>query len=135
VPAYREVATAREESEAKQNEAQAYKNETEALARGQAAERALAAQAFLADRTDRARGEASRFADVVAAYAESPGVTRLRLYLDTIEQALAGRRKLILDRAPDGARRLLYLGRKGLWAPPPAPPEPGQPPFGLGEPE
>ncbi len=135
VPAYREVATAREESEAKVNEAQAYRNETEALARGQAAERTLAARAFLADRTDRARGEASRFEDVVAAYGESPGVTRLRLYLDTIEQALAGRRKLILDRAPDGARRLLYLGRKGIWAPPPAPPEPGQPPLSLGEPQ
>ena len=136
VPAYREVATAREEREAKVNEAQAYQNETEALARGQAAERTLGAKAFLADRTDRASGEAARFTDVAAAYGEAPGVTRLRLTLQAVEQAMAGRRKLILDRVADGARRLLYLGRKGLWAPPPAPqPETPQPTPNLGEPE
>ena len=84
----------------------------------------LGAEAFVADRTDRARGRAARFADAADAYGEAPAVTRLRLRMQTVEEALGGRRKLIVDRAADGARRLIYLGRKGLWAPPAAPPEP-----------
>ena len=53
---------------------------------------------------------------------KAPGVTRFRLYMQAIEQTLAGRRKLILDRAADGTRRIIYLGRKGLWTPPAPPP-------------
>jgi hypothetical protein len=49
------------------------------------------------------------------AYARSRELTRLRLYLEAIEQVLAGRRKIILDRAPKGARRLLLLGGDRLW--------------------
>jgi membrane protease subunit HflK len=113
---------------AKINQAQAYANETEALARGRAAERETEAEAFAVDREARAAGQAERFAKVAGASAAAPELTRLRLYLETIEQALAGRRKIILDRAAGRGRRLLYLGRKGLWtAPAPAPPEPEGP--------
>jgi membrane protease subunit HflK len=125
VPDYRDVAKAMGEKEAKINEAQADANETEALAQGQASERETEAEAFAVDREERAAGQAERFAKVAEARAAAPELTKLRLYLETIEQALAGRRKIILDRAAGRGRRLLYLGRKGLWAaPPPAPPEP-----------
>ncbi len=64
---------------------------------------------------------------VAAAYAQQPQLTRLRLYLQTIERSLAGRKKVILDRAPDGSRRQLFLGRAGiLGLRPAAPPEPIQ---------
>ena len=115
VPDFRDVVSALEEKEALINQAQAYQYETEALARGQAAEQELAARAYQADRTAKAAGEAQRFTDVAAAYRAAPELTHLRMYLETVEQALAGRRKIILDRAPDGARRLLFLGRSGLW--------------------
>ncbi len=123
VSAFRDVSIAMEEKESRINEAQAYQYQTAAAARGQAAERMAAAAGLAADRTQRAAGAAARFLDVAAAYAAAPKVTALRLYLETMETALAGKRKVIVD-APRGGRRSLYLGRKGLdWPanlPPPA---------------
>jgi Cu+-exporting ATPase len=114
VPAFRDVASASEEKEAKINQAEAYQFQTEALALGEAEQKVLAAQASREDRTQRAQGGADRFVAVAAAYAEHPEVTRLRLYLQTVEKALSGRKKVILDRVPQGARRQLFLGRPGL---------------------
>ena len=116
VPAFRDVSIAMEEKEARINEAQAYQYQTEATARGQAAEQKFAAEGFAADRTQRATAAAARFLEVAAAYAAAPKVTALRLYLQTMEIALAGKRKVIVD-AAHGGRRALYLGRKGLDSP------------------
>ena len=121
VPAFREVASAHEEKEALINEAEAYQYETEAMARGQAVEKVLAARAYQHDRTQRAVGSAERFVALAEAYCVAPSVSRLRLYLQTVEQLLAGRRKIILDRATNGTTRQLFLGAGGLWnIPPPA---------------
>jgi Cu+-exporting ATPase len=116
VPAFREVSSSQEEKEAAINEAQAYQVQTAAGARGQAAERIAAAEGFSVERTQRATGAAARFLAVAAAVAESPAVARTRLYLQTVETALAGRRKVILD-AAHGGRRLLYLGRNRIDSP------------------
>lgn len=115
VPAFREVASALEEKETRVNDALAYRNETKALAQGQAAERLSAAEAFQVDRIQRAQGSANRFVQVAEAQAAAPALTRLRLRLQTVEVSLAGRRKIILDRPASGARRLLFLGARGLW--------------------
>ncbi len=115
VPAFREVASAYEEKEAQINDAEAYQYETEALARGQAKEKVLAAQASQRDRTQKAQGGAERFVKIASANSVAPSLTRLRLYLQTVEQSLAGRRKVILDRAPNGGRRRLFLGPEGPW--------------------
>ncbi|NQT51532.1 cation-translocating P-type ATPase family protein, partial [bacterium] len=137
VPAFREVVSALEEKEATINQAEAYRNKTEALARGQAEERTVGAQAFALDRTLRAHGDARRFAEVAAAYAIEPALTRLRLHLESVEQTLAGRRKIILDGAAGQGRRLLFLGQKGLWPAAQALPssEPTREPTVFGEPE
>ncbi len=114
VPAFRDVASAAEEKESAINQAERYQYETQALAQGQAAQQVAVAEGFQVDRTSRAEGSAQRFVDVAGAYASAPEVTRLRLYLQAVEEVLAGRRKVILDHVPEGARRLLYLGPKGL---------------------
>jgi regulator of protease activity HflC (stomatin/prohibitin superfamily) len=116
VPAFREVASAMEEKEARINEAQAYAFQAAATARGQAAEGIAVAEGFAFDRTRRAEAAAGRFLDLAAAFAAAPEVMRLRLYLQTVELALAGRRKVILDTTRTG-RRALYLGRKGIESP------------------
>jgi HflK protein len=124
VPAFREVASAAEEKEKKTNDAQAYRYESEARARGEAAKRIRRAEAAGQDRIEKSRGRAQRFTARAEAYALGSAVTRLRLYLQTVEESLTGRRKIILDRAADGTRRQLFLGRKGLWDLAPAfPPE------------
>ena len=114
VPAFREVASALEEKEAKINEAEAYQFETEALAEGEAKQKVLSAEGFRQDRIDRARGQAVRFIAAAEAYGRSPDVTGLRLYLETIEKTLAGRRKVIVDSTAGGARRQLFLGSRGM---------------------
>jgi Cu+-exporting ATPase len=121
VPAFRDVSIAMEEKEALINEAEAYRYQTAAAARGQAAEQKCAAEGFAADREQRATAAAARFLEVAAAYAAAPKVTAVRLYLQTIEVALAGKRKVIVD-AAHGGRRALYLGRKGLDSPANLPP-------------
>ncbi len=120
VPAFREVASAREQKEATVNQAEAYQYETQAFARGEAQQNVLSAEAAGSDRTQRAQGSAERFGAMASAYAEHPEVTRLRLYLETVESVLAGRKKVILDRVPDGARRQLFLGRPGMLGASPA---------------
>ncbi|NQT13111.1 MAG: cation-translocating P-type ATPase family protein, partial [Planctomycetes bacterium] len=113
VSAFREVAGAREDKEAKINTAEAYQFEREAMARGKAAEKLLAADAAAQDRTQKSRGRADRFVAVAEANSQQPDLTRLRLYLEMIERTLAGRKKVILDRSSAGARRQLFLGRPG----------------------
>ena len=123
VPAFRDVASAAEEKESRINEAQAYRYKTETLARGKAAQQVLSAEGLEENRVRKAEGDADRFAQVAAASAQAPEVTRLRLYLQTVEEVLENRRKIILDTVPAGSRRLLYLGSKRTWMPPPPLPE------------
>ena len=111
---FREVVKAREEKEAKINEAEAYQYERQALARGESEKKVLGAEASGADRTHESRGRADRFTALAQACSQRPELTRLRLYLEMVERTLAGRKKVILDRVPQGARRQLFLGRPGL---------------------
>jgi hypothetical protein len=63
-------------------------------------------------------------------------VTETRLYLETIEKALAGRKKLIIDGSKFGKRQLFFLDPQGLQLAPgqsiPGLPLPGQ--FDSGKP-
>ena len=118
VPAFRDVSIAMEEKEARINEAQAYQYQTEATARGQAAERMFAAAGFAADRTQRATAAAARFLEVAAAYAAAPKVTALRLYLRDDGNRAGGQTESDRRRR---ARRpaALYLGPQGARLGPP----------------
>ncbi len=109
VDAFREVSSAFEEKSRLVNEAEAYRNQQVALARGQAASRLVEAQAYLLGRTNRASGDAERFLQAEAAYRTAPGPTETRLFLETMEQILPGRTKLILDSKGAGKRQLLQL--------------------------
>ena len=126
VPAFREVATAQEEKEAAINDAEAYQFEAEALAEGEAVQRQLVAEGFGTEKTAKALGEAERFTAIATAHKSGRSVNEMRLHLETVEEMLAGRRKIIVDRANSGVRRQLYLGPKTMWSIPPReePPEP-----------
>jgi len=54
-----------------------------------------------------AEGEAQRFNKLRQAYAESPDVTRERMYLETMEQVLGGLPKVMIT--GDGSNQLMYL--------------------------
>ena len=64
----------------------------------------------------KASGEAERFTAIAEAHEAGRDVNEIRLHLETVEEMLAGRRKIILDRADSGTRRQLYLGPKTMWS-------------------
>jgi HflK protein len=124
VDAFREVSDAFEEKSRLINEAEGYSNEQIALARGNAVASLQNAKAFAVGRTARASGDAGRFDAAAAAYRTAPEVTSSRLYLETVEQVLPGRNKLIVDKTT--AKRQLYLLQNGVQLPNgirPLPPE------------
>lgn len=116
VPAFREAAAAQEEKEAAINDAEAYQSETEALVEGEAVKKQLDAEGFSAEKTAKASGEAERFTAIAEAHQAGRQVNQVRLHLETVEELLTGRRKIIVDGPHSGVRRQLYLGPKGMWS-------------------
>jgi Cu+-exporting ATPase len=117
VDAFRDVSAAYEEKNRAINEAQGYRNEQIALARGTARALVESARAYALGRINRSDGDAARFASHEQAYRSAPGVTETRLYLEAMEQVLPGKKKLIVD-AGKGRRHLLLLEDGVEIAPP-----------------
>jgi regulator of protease activity HflC (stomatin/prohibitin superfamily) len=101
------VSGAFEEKNRNINEAEGYRNEQVALARGNAKASLADAAGYSVGRVNRAAGDAARFNQRETAYRSAPGPTETRLYLETIEQVLPGKKKLIIDSTK--ARRQLFL--------------------------
>jgi regulator of protease activity HflC (stomatin/prohibitin superfamily) len=133
VDAFREVAGAYEEKNRLINEAEGYRNEQVALARGNGEANKVNALGYAQGRRNRAAGEANRFTQAEGAYRAAPGVNDTRLYLETMEEVLAGRQKMIVD-STRGLRHLTLVD-DGLGISPSIPPPARQPegepgPFG-----
>jgi len=108
VDAFRDVSGAYEEKNRLVNEAEAYRNQQVALARGNAKAALAAAEGYSLGRKNRSEGDASRFTEFESAYHANPGLNDTRLYLETMEQVLAGRKKMIVD-SSKGRRHLLLI--------------------------
>ena len=98
---------AREDEQRRINEAEAYRNEVDEKAKGEAARILLQAEAYEEQVVAEAQGEARRFEQLLVEYEEAPEVTRTRLYLDTIEEVLAENPKVMLDNKSGNS--LMYL--------------------------
>ena len=116
VDAFREVSGALEEKNRMINEAEGYRNEQVALARGRAEAETAFAEGYKAGRVNRAAGDASRFTQVENEHRRNPGPTATRLYLETMEEILPRRKKLILDSR--GGKRTLYSIEDGVMLAP-----------------
>lgn len=114
VGAFRRVASALEEKLAMVNRAEAYRNEQIPLAKGKAVAHIKSAEAYRVRRAVRAIGEAQRFLMLSEVYRQFPEVTRSRIYLEAIEQALAGKPKVIMDARRVGRKQMLFVDEKGL---------------------
>lgn len=123
VDAFRNVSSAFEEKNKLINQAEAYRNEQVELARGQGLARLAEAAGYTTNRANRATGDAERFKQAVEAYKGARGVTETRLYLETIEQVLAGKKKLIIDASKFGRRQMFFVDPKGSLLDPTATPE------------
>ncbi len=114
VDAFRNVSGAFEEKNKLINQAEAYRNEQLELARGQGLARLAEAAGYTTERGNRATGDAERFKQAVEAFKRSPNVTETRLYLETIEQVLAGKKKMIIDGSKFGKRQMLFIDPQGI---------------------
>ncbi|MGO8788198.1 MAG: FtsH protease activity modulator HflK [Terriglobia bacterium] len=115
VDAFREVSDAFEEKNRLINEAEGYRNEQLALAQGNAKAAIENALGYSLGRKTRAEGDASRFQSAEAAFRSAPEATQSRLYLETMEEVLPGKKKLIIDTR--AGRRQLMLLRDGIALP------------------
>ncbi len=105
--------------EREKNLGEAYANDVIPKAKGTAARLMQEAEAYRARVVAVAEGDAQRFRAVLAEYQKAPGVTRDRLYIDTMQQVYANVSKVMVD-ARAGSN-LLYLPLdKLLGSPQPA---------------
>lgn len=94
------------------NEAQGYANEILPRSRAEAAELREAAQGYRDAKIAEAAGEAERFRALVLEYRRAPGVTRKRLYLETMESVLPEAEKLIIDPGAAGILPYFPIGQR-----------------------
>lgn len=95
--AFKDVISAQQDKERLINEARGYANDVVPKARGQAAQLLNEAEGYSAAKVQDASGAAQRFSALQQEYDKAKEVTRLRLYLETMEQVLPRMNKIILD--------------------------------------
>jgi len=89
------------------NEGQAYASDVIPKARGTAARLLEEAQGYRSRVVAQAEGDAERFRSVLTEYRKAPGVTRDRLYLETMQQVYSNVSKVMVDSRTGS--NLLYL--------------------------
>jgi len=105
--AFDDATKAREDGARVIKEAEAYSNDIIPRARGAASRLIQEAQGYKASIMARAEGDARRFTSIVSEYARYPGVTRDRMYIETMEQVLSSTTKILVDQK--GGNNVLYL--------------------------
>jgi modulator of FtsH protease HflK len=122
IDAFRDVQAARSDLERAANEAQTYANRVVPEARGRAAKIIQDAEAYREQTVADAKGQASRFSQIYEQYKKAPDVTRLRMYLETMERVLGGTDKTIIDTGPQSGPGVVpYLSLNGVTPSPQAP--------------
>ncbi len=107
IDAFRDVQAARADQERARNEANKYANRVVPEAQGEAVRIRREAEAYRAQTVAEADGEARRFASVYDEYRTARGVTRQRLFLETLEKVLGRTNKVIIEQ--DGQGVVPYL--------------------------
>jgi membrane protease subunit HflK len=97
VPAFRDVASAREDRNRIVNEALAYTNDIVPKARGDAVRLLDEAKGYRAERVDHAHGDGARILAMADEHGKARSVTETRLYLETMESLLQNVEKFIVS--------------------------------------
>lgn len=109
--AFLDVSSAKEQKNAKINEASQYENEQLPMARGEAAKLINAAEAYKAQRINEAEGAVARYASIEAEYSAQPEIMRTRLYLEMLNDVLPRVRKIYF--VDDNSNTLQFLPLDG----------------------
>jgi membrane protease subunit HflK len=105
--AFDDAVKAGQDRERQKNEGQAYANDVIPRAKGTASRLQQEADGYRQRVIASADGDASRFRQVLTEYAKAPGVTRERIYIETMQQVLQSTSKVMMDYRGNGS--LLYL--------------------------
>ena len=112
---FEEVNRALQEMERAINEALQARNKVIFRVQGEAKLRIAQAEGTHVERVNRAEGDASRFEQLLAEYRQAPDVTRRRLYLEALQDALPEvGRILVIDDSLEGMLPVLDLQGKKL---------------------
>ena len=130
--AFRDVNNAEQDKASKVNEANTYRNRVINEAKGDAAKIIQAAQGYREQAVREAQGEAARFNQIQAEYRRAPGVTRDRLYIETMQRVLQSSNKVVIDAKGASAPIILppdvFRARPATPAPAPVPQVEATPP-------
>ncbi|HCN98415.1 MAG TPA: FtsH protease activity modulator HflK [Leclercia sp.] len=117
--AFDDAIAARENEQQYIREAEAYTNEVQPRANGQAQRILEEARAYKTQTVLEAQGEVARFARILPEYKAAPEITRERLYIETMEKVLSHTRKVLVNDSKNGNLMVLPLDQmlKGGNAP------------------
>jgi membrane protease subunit HflK len=107
--AFAEVVRAGQNQQQLINEAEQYRNQKLRMAEGEAAKLIEDASGYKSATVAQAEGEAARFLSVYEQYKKAQGVTRERIFLETMEQILGQTNKVILEQGGNGQGVVPYL--------------------------
>lgn len=105
--AFEDVNRANQDNQRQVNEGQAYANDVIPKARGTASRLLAEAAGYKLKIESEAKGNTSRFDQILGQYNNAPEVTRQRLYLDAQEQVMSSVSKVIVDQKAGNS--MLYL--------------------------
>ncbi len=112
-PSFNEVNQAEQERERAINDARADYNRVIPRARGEALQMIEQAEGYAIDRTNRGKGDAALFEELLMAYRRAPDVTRRRMYLETMAKIYPKiGKKVLLDDGLEGVLPLMSLGKE-----------------------
>jgi membrane protease subunit HflK len=109
IDAFRDVQAARQDQDRVRNEAETYASRVVPEARGEAIKIVQGSEAYRERIVAEAQGASSRFRQVYEEYRKAPGVTRERMFLETMERVLGGADKILLDQKGTGQGVVPYL--------------------------
>jgi membrane protease subunit HflK len=105
--AQRDAIKADKDRQRYQQEAELYRNDVLPRARGAAAKELQDAAAYKLQVIALAQGDTARFNQVLAQYERAPGVTRERMYIETMENVYKNSRKVLMD--TKNGNNMMYL--------------------------
>ena len=112
ISAFKDVASAKEDKNRMVNQAEGYRNDVIPKARGEAQAQIREAEGYKKARIARAEGDVSKFNAVLKEYRKSKEVTETRLYLETAEEILSNREKIIVPDGKAGSNLINLLNLK-----------------------
>lgn len=125
--ALHDLSAAADDADLARRDGDAYRARVLAEAHADAAKMVQASQGYRDQEVSEAKGEAERFTRVDAEYRKAPGVTRDRLYTETMERLLHGTPKIIVQ-LPKGAAAQINLPPDALRPKPAEAPSASAPP-------